>query len=227
MKKIKEQQKSTADVKPILAVETTGAQCGVCVYFTPEKYAVFSLIEERGHAKKIKQLISDALDSFGLTPSKLKKVIISGGPGSFTGLRIGFSVAKGIALGQNLPLFKINTLDAIAYEMLSVLKEGDFCNIFMKINKKEVYFRRFQKIENFYKFVTGLEIIENEAAAGLVTPGDFVTGNFEIKHERFVLKNFPSPLTLALLSDNKSAGMVEDDDFLEPDYIKEFTIVRK
>lgn len=227
MKKTREPQNSLLENKPILVIETSAGQCGICVYFSETKYAKFALVEERGHSKKIAGLVANALELYGIKPENLVRVVVSGGPGSFTGLRIGFSMAKGLSIGKNIPFTKINTLDAIAFELIPMLSEGDFCHIFMKINKKELYYRKFQKSGNFYKFISDLQIIENEQAEKLVEKDAFVTGNFNPGSARFVKKDFPDPVSLAQLVLYPGYKVSDDDEFAEPDYIKEFQIMRK
>lgn len=213
--------------KPILSIETSSKLCGVSVYFNSQKYFSMHLMEERGHAKKLSGLIDYALVSQGLTPQDLGLVAVSGGPGSFTGLRIGFSVAKGLCFGAGLPLKRINTLEAIAFESLDFTTENEVFSVIIKVNRNEVFFRRFQKKGNFYKFAGELLTIENEQTLNLTEVGELIIGNFEIEGRRFLKREFPSPHKLAELAALRQSETEEEFDFLEPEYIKDFHIVRK
>src|SRR3989304_4114408 len=75
--------------------------------------------------KKIFQLSELLFKAAKTNPSELDSIAVSEGPGSFTGLRIGFSAAKGIAYGANLPILPVPTYEAFALQLSFVLKEND------------------------------------------------------------------------------------------------------
>jgi tRNA threonylcarbamoyladenosine biosynthesis protein TsaB len=66
------------------------------------------------HTIELTPAIQRALTHVRLTPANLETVAVAQGPGSFTGLRIGMSVAKGLAMAQNIPLIAVPTLDIVA-----------------------------------------------------------------------------------------------------------------
>lgn len=68
----------------------------------------------RQHTSELSPRLLAAMEQIGLPPKRLSGVAVAKGPGSFTGLRVGMSVAKGLALAQNLPLIGIPTLDVVA-----------------------------------------------------------------------------------------------------------------
>jgi tRNA threonylcarbamoyladenosine biosynthesis protein TsaB len=70
--------------------------------------------EEKNHAALLTFFIETLLDEQNLRPSQLDAVAVSVGPGSYTGLRIGMSTAKGLCYGANIPLITVPTLHAIA-----------------------------------------------------------------------------------------------------------------
>jgi len=72
-----------------------------------------------GHSEYLMELADKLCKSAGISPSDLGAVVCMKGPGSFTGLRIGFATAKGIALALGIPLFSCPTLDCIAYPFSS------------------------------------------------------------------------------------------------------------
>lgn len=95
----------------ILNIETSTKRCSISLakngipYFVVEEFS-----EYYSHAEKIHCFISSAIKANLLKVSELHAICISKGPGSFTGLRIGLSVAKGLCLGLNKPLLSIETL---------------------------------------------------------------------------------------------------------------------
>ena len=81
----------------ILHLETTTLNCGVAIFSSSEVIASKSIREEGySHAENIMPFIEEILTSSGLSKSDLDSVSVSGGPGSYTGLRIGVATAKGI-----------------------------------------------------------------------------------------------------------------------------------
>ncbi|MCK6615626.1 MAG: tRNA (adenosine(37)-N6)-threonylcarbamoyltransferase complex dimerization subunit type 1 TsaB [Ignavibacteriaceae bacterium] len=213
--------------KPVLAIETSAKLCGVSVYYDSQRYFAMHRLEERSHARKLAGMIQYALESQLITSSDLAFVAVSGGPGSFTGLRIGFSVAKGLCLGAGIPLKRVNTIEAIAFESLDFIENEETFTVALKVNRNEVFFRRFQKKGDFYKFAGDLLTIENSRVTDLTQKGELIIGNFELEERRFLRREYPSPhkiAELALLSDVEAE---EEIDFLEPEYVKDFQIVRK
>jgi len=98
----------------LLHIETSSDICSVAV---SESNRVLSLIETRDsklHATQLTPFIQKALTEAQISINQLKSISVSAGPGSYTGLRIGVSVAKGLAYGLNIPLITINTLYAMS-----------------------------------------------------------------------------------------------------------------
>lgn len=97
----------------ILHIETSGKACSVAISSNETVIAHRLIEEERSHASSLTIMIEEALSSCQLSPEKLDAVSVSEGPGSYTGLRIGISVAKGICYGANIPLIAVPTLQVI------------------------------------------------------------------------------------------------------------------
>ena len=93
--------KNMVEQKPILAFETSENLCGVCIYFSDEKYFSSIINLKHSHSEKIFEAAEWLFRISEIQPADLDLVAVSDGPGSFTGLRIGFSAAKGIAYGAN------------------------------------------------------------------------------------------------------------------------------
>lgn len=99
----------------ILAIESSSSICGVSVI---ENGNALSLIEEpahRKHAEILPEFIRNSLAKSGKTVSDLDAIAISIGPGSFTGLRIGLGMAKGLAYAQDLPIIPVPSLVSMAF----------------------------------------------------------------------------------------------------------------
>jgi len=98
----------------ILCLETSAAKCSVAVTYGIDKTLYLESIEDFSHVSQITRMIQQLLDDAGLAFNALDAVAISGGPGSYTGLRVGASTAKGICFGMDIPLIAVDTLTAIA-----------------------------------------------------------------------------------------------------------------
>lgn len=99
----------------ILSIETSDKICSVALSENSKLIGVRETELEKSHASQLTVLIEGLLRSSAIEISDLKAVAVSKGPGSYTGLRIGVSVAKGLCYGLNIPLIAINTLHFLKY----------------------------------------------------------------------------------------------------------------
>ena len=102
----------------ILHIDTSSPLCSVCIAENGKLIAEKSATEENLHAKDISAMITGVLKIATIPKESIKAVAINGGPGSYTGLRIGTSVAKGLCYGLDIPLICISSLQAMAAEMI-------------------------------------------------------------------------------------------------------------
>lgn len=101
----------------ILLIETATQVCSVAL---AEDSKLISLKETRvpnAHSQKLMPFIDEIIKDAGIKPGDLNAVAVSKGPGSYTGLRIGVSAAKGLCYSLDIPLIAINTLESMAYGM--------------------------------------------------------------------------------------------------------------
>ena len=99
----------------ILAIETSGAICGVAVHDGAHIVALREDDRPRIHDEVLMSQIQGVLGDAGISFAQLTAVACSVGPGSFTGIRIGLSAAKGLCFSLNIPLVPVPTLDALAF----------------------------------------------------------------------------------------------------------------
>ncbi len=92
----------------ILHIETSGKACSVALSEGQDLIAEKIILEDRSHAKSLTVMIQDILKS---TEKKPDAIAVSAGPGSYTGLRIGVSVAKAMCYASNIPLIAVPTLE--------------------------------------------------------------------------------------------------------------------
>jgi tRNA threonylcarbamoyladenosine biosynthesis protein TsaB len=98
----------------LLAVDTSTAQMGLALYDGAQVAGEFAWRSSQRHTVELAPAISDLLARCGLTIEDLDALGVALGPGSFTSLRVGLSLVKGLALARHLPLVGIPTLDILA-----------------------------------------------------------------------------------------------------------------
>ena len=101
----------------VLGIETATAICATAVVAGEDLLAECSLEAPQVHSERLLPLIDECLRKAKLELSRIDGIATSIGPGSFTGLRIGLSVAKGLAFASGKPLVAVPTLEALAYEV--------------------------------------------------------------------------------------------------------------
>lgn len=98
----------------ILHIETTGEVCSTAISQNDELINYKESREKNSHSAKLAILVKDLLSETNINPKELSAVAVSKGPGSYTGLRIGISFAKGLAFACKIPLIAIDTPKIIA-----------------------------------------------------------------------------------------------------------------
>lgn len=213
--------------RPVLAIETTGALCSISIYANDRKHLTISLSMEKAHSRKILSLIDSALSIYGIATCDLAGVCVSEGPGSFTGLRLGFAAAKGIAFGQEFGIMKVPTFKSLAYELSSTMKEGSRGLIVTKAALEESYIFGFEAQGEDFSEVIPLTLIENELLVKTISEGCFdrVFGNVIIPGCDVTGKSSPEALWIAKYAAKKLKFAFDHEiDFIEPYYFKNFTV---
>lgn len=103
----------------ILQIETATTSCSVALTKDGEVISVKQINERNTHAEVITLFIDELVAVAGVAYNQLDAIAVSSGPGSYTGLRIGVSTAKGLCFALDRPLIAIETLEAMAYGILN------------------------------------------------------------------------------------------------------------
>jgi tRNA threonylcarbamoyladenosine biosynthesis protein TsaB len=106
----------------ILNIETSTALCSVALAHNGKVISQREIIEDKSHAARLTVFIKEVLQESSKEITDLDAIAIGKGPGSYTGLRIGVSTAKGLAYGANLPLIAISTLKIMFTKITSNLQ---------------------------------------------------------------------------------------------------------
>ena len=130
-------------MKPtLLALDTSTEACSVALLFNDE-ITFFDEIAQRTHTQRILPMIDQLLQQSGIKLTQIDGIVLGRGPGSFTGVRVGVSVAQGLALGADLPLYPVSTLTAMAQ---AAYEQQQAKSVLSAIDARmnEVYFSQLQ-----------------------------------------------------------------------------------
>lgn len=146
----------------ILNIESSTSVCSVCLAKDGKKIVGRETHEKNAHSKILTVFIEEIFKKTSLKVKEIDAVAVSKGPGSYTGLRIGVSAAKGIAYGANIPLISVSTLLNMAYGAKQFLNtdEDIFLSPMIDARRMEVYTQLFDKNLNTINEITA-EIIDN------------------------------------------------------------------
>ncbi|HUR42919.1 MAG TPA: tRNA (adenosine(37)-N6)-threonylcarbamoyltransferase complex dimerization subunit type 1 TsaB [Aestuariivirga sp.] len=98
----------------LLAIDTAMAACSAALHESGRVLVKAFAAMERGHAEAIAPMVRDVMAQASLEFAGLDRVVVTIGPGTFTGVRIGLAMARGLGLALNIPVIGIDTLSAIA-----------------------------------------------------------------------------------------------------------------
>lgn len=214
----------------ILCIETATTNCSVALGRDGELVA---LKEDNSmgysHAELLHTYIAVILQENGFSTADLDAVAISKGPGSYTGLRIGVSSAKGLCFSLDLPLISIPTLKALADQVNA--GEGEFIVPMLDARRMEVYTAGFDS-KNEPVFETRAQILDSSSYEDILNQGKvhFIGNGVEKfkelcshKNAIFVEGRLPSAEQMISLSNTKFEKKdFEDVAYFEPFYLKDF-----
>lgn len=212
---------------PILSIETSGLLCSASLFYSDDKYFSANVMLKHSHSEKLFEIIESLFKLSGSDKTQIGSIAVSGGPGSFTGLRIGLAAAKGIATGSGISILMVPTFEAMAYKISRSFAENSEFIIANKVNKEEVYYAKFKIKANSYIFTDKLTILTNEDflknVSGMKIFGDAC---YLIEGEKF---DHGMSLISALDITHWALefgleGFNYDFDYLEPYYLKNFIV---
>ncbi len=219
----------------ILNLETATTNCSVSLAKDGELLAIKEHdTPNYSHSEQLHIFIQDVLKDAKLELSDLDAVAVSKGPGSYTGLRIGVSAAKGLCFSLHVPLISIPTLENMAYQV----KRGtaDFSIPVLDARRMEVYSAVFDQDINQIR-ETKAEIIDGNSFSEFVENGKvLLLGNGAekckelLQHPNFSFATsiVPSAREMASLSYKKfEVGEFENVAYFEPYYLKDFILQKK
>ncbi|RKN79542.1 tRNA (adenosine(37)-N6)-threonylcarbamoyltransferase complex dimerization subunit type 1 TsaB [Ulvibacterium marinum] len=219
----------------ILNLETATTNCSVSV---GENGNILALKEDNtpnySHSEQLHVFIKNALDTASLSFSDLDAISVSKGPGSYTGLRIGVSAAKGLCFALDIPLISIATLESMAHQ--ARMESFDFIIPVLDARRMEVYSAVFDANFNQIRETKAEIITESSFAEYVKTGKTLLLGpgakkcDEVLSHANFVFMDsiIPSAKDMNKLSFAKyQKSVFEDVAYFEPYYLKDFIIQGK
>lgn len=185
----------------ILLIETATRVCSVGLAADGNILAMRESFEQRSHAELITVFIDEVMQEAGIQLSGLDAVAVSMGPGSYTGLRIGVSTAKGVCYALDKPLIAIDTLQAMAAGMTAERQTQGFHNEWycpmIDARRMEVYAALFDGANKRMSSTEAIIIDENSFEE-------------EIREHQLVFFGDGAPKCRELLDANDHAVFVDD-----------------
>ena len=121
----------------ILGIETATSACSVCILDNSQLIAEYTTNISKTHSQHLMPMIEHVLANVELTPTDIGAIAVSIGPGSFTGVRIGISAAKGMAMALDIQTAGVSMLDGVAYNLMNSYT-GRVC-VITDARRKQVY----------------------------------------------------------------------------------------
>jgi len=217
----------------ILHIETSTNVCSVAVSHNGECIFEISNRDGLNHASKLSSFVQQALDTLGKSGLKPDAVAVSEGPGSYTGLRIGVSTAKGLCYGLDIPVITVSTLEILAVEALKHIKmeENTLLCAMIDARRMEVYTALYKPTLEIVEDITAKIINENSYINFTDKQPVYFFGNGSEKckellscpNAHFIPDIEPLAINMITIAEMKfTANRFANLAYFEPFYLKEF-----
>lgn len=224
----------------ILCIETGTDICSVGIARDGELMSLRESDQGRDHAKQVAVFVDELLRETDVKPDELDAVAVGMGPGSYTGLRIGVSFAKGLCYGLNIPLLAVGSLEALTdvaikdYEAGIIQVEGwdeAFLCPMVDARRMEVYTQIFNsrceaQSEVSAEIITEDSFSQWRAKGKLVIFGNGAAKCQEMLPDAIYIDVAPSARGLTRIAHQLfEAGKTVDIAYFEPFYLKDFVVI--
>lgn len=218
----------------LLAIESSGLVASIAIMSDDKVIGEYTTNFKKTHSQTLLPMMNEVTQMTGIALEDLDAIVISGGPGSFTGLRIGAATAKGLGLALDKPLVNVPTVDALAYNLYG--NEQIICPI-MDARRQQVYTGLYTFERDEFKVIcpqkaVGIDEIVNEINA-MGRPVIFLGDGVPV-HREYILEhsNVPCDFAPAHLNAQRAgalaalgkryfeAGRLETADEHVPEYLR-------
>tara|TARA_B110000238_G_scaffold190759_1_gene224278 strand:+ start:525 stop:1199 length:675 start_codon:yes stop_codon:yes gene_type:complete len=215
----------------ILHIETSTKNCSVALSLNGKLIKIIEKSSENySHGEQLHPFMKKLIDDSQINLQKLAAISVSKGPGSYTGLRIGVSAAKGLCYSLNKPLISVNSLSILAQEIEA--PKGTFLAPMIDARRMEVYT---QILDNQHKVIkeTWAEVLTENSFKDYLSKNNILAFGFGSQKTNGLIKSpkfktldnpvEPSAKNMVKLSYKKFMNPdFEDVAYFEPYYLKEF-----
>lgn len=172
----------------ILAFETATKVCSVS--YLDDSGSVFEKrVEQRGtHSEQLFLFIEALQDKHDFAVPDLDAILISEGPGSYTGLRISASAVKGLLFQTEVPVYGINTLASFAMAAMEVHASAEIIHSIIDARRVHLYHQKFSVSDGQIGTDDEVEVIPIKALEGMVRRGDTIIGTGLDRMDKTVLQ---------------------------------------
>lgn len=222
----------------ILCLETATSICSVALCDATGVVALRESSDSRTHASQLTVFINDVLNQAQINPSGLQAIAVSKGPGSYTGLRIGVSAAKGISFGTGVPLIGIETTHSMFWGFMAMGNVNDgrlYCPM-LDARRMEVYYTIYDSKGNIVK-ETSAEVMNADSFSSFPSDQEIVLfGEGSAKLKNIIKRNniiFDDEFRISASHLCIPAGkalkdkLFEDIAYFEPLYLKDFLATKQ
>ncbi|MBT5185620.1 MAG: tRNA (adenosine(37)-N6)-threonylcarbamoyltransferase complex dimerization subunit type 1 TsaB [Kordiimonadaceae bacterium] len=222
----------------IIAIDTTLGACSTALLKNGDVLNHMKEVRARGHVERLIPMIDETCKAVGVSQSQFDYIAVTIGPGTFAGVRIGLSAAKGMALALNIPLIPVTTLESIAYQYMEDNKGylGSFA-VAIDARRGEIYMQKFKMADNALNPVTeamavpllqinvdDVDLIIGSGAElikGFVDGGSFsINENYQYPDASSFGKLAASKIEQATFSDDVSPLYLRAPDAIKPKALK-------
>lgn len=223
----------------VLSIDSSSKVATCALLNNDELLGEYVLNNKREHSVLLMPMIENLLKECNLTIDDIDGYVVSRGPGSFTGLRIGMATVKGLSFGSSKPYISISTLDSLAYNLINF--NGIICPI-MDALRENVYTALYKNENGKLKNILDPTPMDIDKLVELLKEKDeevIFTGDGLLKHKEYIEKNFknakfaPNHLNIVRASSLGELGLIRlnegqcDDPNSAPIYLKQPQAVRE
>lgn len=215
----------------ILSIETGTSVCSAALAREGELVAIVESLDGREHGSKLGLFVDKLLREAGITADELDAVAVGRGPGSYTGLRIGVSLAKGICYGAGIPLIAVDSLAAMTVLAKQVMdnEQALYCPM-IDARRMEVYARVYNSDVVAQTEIEAIIVDESTFSQFREQPflifGDGAAKCLELLSWAELIEVKPSARGMVALAEQAFAqGKTEDIAYFEPLYLKDFVVI--
>lgn len=216
----------------VLSIDSSSKVATVALIKDDILIGEYVLNDKREHSVLLMPMIENILKESNLTVDDIDGYVVSKGPGSFTGLRIGMATVKGLSFGSNKPYISLSSLDALAYSLLPF--DGIICPI-MDALRESVYTALYKNNNDKLEKIIDSTPMELDDLLNLLKEKNekvIFTGDGLVKHKEYIKANFPkahfapSHLSIVRASSLGELGLellkngIKDDPNSAPVYLK-------